>query len=239
MNKYKSSAMLKADAKEQLFGKYGTCIGATVIIWLFTMLLTFIPSFLIPMDSIFNIVIYYLVAFIISLFSGIFVSGQAFFYLKISCGQPVSVGDIFFGFRSHPDKALLIQMILSLIVYACLAPSIIFSQIFAKDFSAIWMLLFSAALILGMIIYIWVSLLFSQTFYLLQDFPSYSTKQLLKMSGKIMKGHKGRLFYIGMSFLPLYLLGILSCCIAFLWITPYMNAVMANFYMDIVKNRNN
>ena len=58
------------------------------------------------------------------------------------------------------------------------------------------------------------------------------------MSRQIMKGHKGRLFYISISFLPLYLLGIFSFFIAFLWLLPYTNTVMANFYMDLMKNRN-
>ena len=57
------------------------------------------------------------------------------------------------------------------------------------------------------------------------------------MSHRIMKGHKGRLFYICISFIPLYLLSMLSCGLAVLWIEPYSNTVMANFYMDLMRQR--
>ena len=99
------------------------------------------------------------------------------------------------------------------------------------------MLLFSVFTIIGTVILVIVSLTFSQAYYLLQDFPQYSAKELLQMSRQIMKGHKARLFYIELSFVPLLLLGILSCCIGLLWIIPYMASVKANFYMDLMTHR--
>ena len=237
MNNYKSSAELKAMAKEQLFGKYTTAVGAFVTVSAITLVMSTIPVFMIPHGSIVYTVIYYLVSFIISLFLGLFASGQAFFYLKIACEQPVSVGDVFFGFRLHPDKSILIQFILSLTSYLCTAPAAIFQYLYLNGSNAVMLLLMSVSLIAGCVVLIFVSLLLSQAFYLLQDFPDYSAKELLKMSCHMMKGHKGRLFYIELSFLPLFLLGFLSCCIAYLWIIPYMNATMANFYMDLVKNQ--
>ena len=50
-------------------------------------------------------------------------------------------------------------------------------------------------------------------------------------------GYSGRLFYIELSFLPLFLLGLISCCLPILWIYPYMEAVKANFYLDLMKKR--
>ncbi|WMC93712.1 DUF975 family protein [Kineothrix sp. MB12-C1] len=237
MNHYKSSAELKAMAKEQLFGKYSTAVGAFLATTAITLFMASIPAFMIPQGSIIYRIIYYMVSFIISLFTGIFSSGLAFFYLKIACGQPVSVSDIFFGFRLHPDKALLIQLVLTAASYLCTVPALIFQWLYFNGGNVFYMLFMSISFVIGTAILIFVSLLFSQAFYLLQDFPEYQTKELLKMSRHMMKGHKGRLFYIELSFIPLFLLGILSCCIAFLWIIPYMNATMANFYMDLVKNQ--
>lgn len=237
MNNYKSSAELKGMAKEQLFGKYGTAVGTSVILLFFTLIMQFIPTFLIDYTSVIGLIIYYLVSFIISLFLGIFASGRAYLYLKVACRQNISVGDIFYGFRVHPDKALIIQLTLTLITYISMTPMMIFNHLFVHTQSAVYMLLMSIFTIIGSAIMIIASLILSQAFYLLQDFPQYSAKELLKMSAQIMKGHKGRLFYLQISFVPLYLLGILSCCIAFLWIVPYMNATMANFYMDLMKNR--
>ena len=114
----------------------------------------------------------------------------------------------------------------------------IFYYLYLTTASPVYMLLMSIFLVISAIIIAVTRLLLSQTFFLLQDFPQYSAKELMKMSCQIMKGHKGRLFYIAVSFLPLYLLSAFSFFIAFFWLVPYTNAVMANFYMDLMKNRN-
>ena len=225
-------------AKDQLFGNYGTVIGASLLVTLISLFITLIPEFVIDINTIPGLIIYYIVNFIISLFSGIFVSGEAFMYLKLTCKQPISVSDVFYGFKVYPDKALLIQLVISVITYVCLAPMMIFNTLALKDpTNAVYMLLMSISMIIGMIVVTIISLMLSQAFYLLQDFPQYSAKELMKMSCQIMKGHKGRLFYIQLSFIPLYLLGILSCCVGFIWLTPYINTVMSNFYMDLMTKR--
>lgn len=238
MNSYKSSAELKAMAKEQLFGNYGTVIGAFLLVTLISLFLTAIPEFVIGIDTIPGMIIYYLVNFIIGLFAGIFVSGESFMYLKLTCKQKISVSDVFYGFKVYPDKAIAIQFVISIISSICLVPTMIFNALFMNEpTNGVYMLLMTIFMIVGMLVSTVISLMFSQAFFLLQDFPQYSAKELLKMSCQIMKGHKGRLFYIQLSFVPLFLLGIFSCCIAFLWIIPYMNAVMSNFYMDLMTKR--
>lgn len=238
MNSYQSSAELKAMAKEQLFDKYGTAIGAFLLLSLISIAIMSIPILTISQNSVIGYIIYLLCCFIFYTFLGVLYSGEAFFYLNLICKQPVSIGNILYGFKSHSDKALIIQIVLSAAVYISAVPAFIFEFLYSYDNRAIWILLTSVSLVAAEAIVIIVRLNISQAYYLLQDFPDYSAKELLKMSRQIMKGHKGRLFYIELSFIPLYLLGILSCCIAFLWIIPYMKATKANFYMDLIKNRN-
>lgn len=239
MNQYKSSAELKALAKEQLFGRYGTVIGATVLVNLITLSMSLFPGLFMGTGTIPQLIINYLVSFIISVFGGLFVSGQAFMFLKLTCRQPVAVGDIFYGFKAFPDKALLIQLVLAAVTYVCQIPMQILSQLSMRHAgNGVYLLSASVCIIISTAITTYVSLLFSQSFYLLQDFPQYSAMELLRMSRQIMKGHKARLFYIELSFLPLLLLGLVSCCIGYLWIIPYMNTVKANFYMDLMTNRN-
>lgn len=237
MNTYKSSAELKAMAKEQLFDKYGMAIGTVLLILLISIGLMWIPVVTIPRNTVFGYILYLLCSFILSTFLGILYSGESYFYLKLICKQPASVVDIFYGFRSHADKALIIQMILAATAYISMIPANIFETLYLLNNNAIWMVFMSVAFISAQTIIIIVHLNISQAYYLLQDFPDYSAKEILKMSRQMMKGHKGRLFYIELSFIPLFLLGILSCCIAFLWIIPYMKATKANFYMDLIKNR--
>ncbi|MCH5256680.1 MAG: DUF975 family protein [Lachnospiraceae bacterium] len=237
-NRYKSSAELKAIAKEHMFGRYGTAIGALLAVFSITMFVSFFSTVFIdttkPVGLIFNLVI----SFAISLLAGIFTSGEKYFYLKITCGHPVTVSDVFYGFHFFPDKALLIQLFLSICIYLSMMPMTILSYMVAKNpKDAVLTLIYSLSIILYGIVTVILTLFYSQAFYLLHDFPNYSAKELLTMSRRLMIGSKGRLFYLMVSFLPLFLLGMLSCGIAYLWLVPYVNATMTEFFLDLVKNQ--
>ena len=69
--------------------------------------------------------------------------------------------------------------------------------------------------------------------FLLTDYDDLGPIQAAKESWKMMKGHKGRLFYLDLSFLGLTLLSLLSCGIAMLWITPYMRMTQSFFYREL------
>lgn len=243
MDRFKSSAELKGMAKEQLFGNYGTAIGASLLAGIIMMGMLFFIQIFSALTaggtlSVPQLIIQFLILFITSLFSGLLASGEAFFYLKVTCRQPVAISDIFYGFRVYPDKALLLQLAFSLVSNIRQLPMMIFYILcLTHPQNTVYMLFLSICFVIGTILVTVLNLMFSQSFYLLQDFPQYSAKELLQMSCQIMKGHKGRLFYISISFVPLYLLGIFSCCVAFLWIIPYVNAVKANFYMDLMRGR--
>ena len=89
-------------------------------------------------------------------------------------------------------------------------------------------------LIVGVGVSWWISLRYSQVYYLLLDFPDYSAIELLKMSWKLMKGNVGRLLYIQVSFIPISLVALLSCGIGLLFVLPYKNMTYALFYLDLI-----
>ena len=88
--------------------------------------------------------------------------------------------------------------------------------------------------VIGGILYVYIILLYSQAYYIMLDFPGYSTRQIMSTSRRIMKGNKGRLFYMVVTLIPYYLLAFLSCGIAMLWISPYMETSLTNFYLDLM-----
>lgn len=237
MNQYKSSSQLKSLARGQLLGKYPVLIGAFLLSQLVMFILSSLSLLFVDTSTVIGSVIDFLVTFIISLFGGIFSAGQAYIYLNISCGHSCRATDVFYGFKQHPDKALLLQLVISGISTVSILPCYFFMLITNYTMDIIWIFPTCIALIIGGVIATYFSLAFSQVYYLLMDFPNYSVKQLLSISMKIMKGHKARLFYISISFLPLYLLSLLSCGVGMLWVTPYVNATMTNFYLDLIQNR--
>jgi uncharacterized membrane protein len=92
----------------------------------------------------------------------------------------------------------------------------------------------AVALVFGLIVNIFVSLTYSQSFFLLHDFPDRSAKELLATSRNLMRGNRLRLLYVNISFIPLYLLGIVSMFIPLLWISVYRYATIAVFYQDLI-----
>ncbi len=238
LNQYKSSAQLKALAKEHLFGKYGTVIGASVTVSILTGFITLSCTGFINVATWTGVIVHFLISFVLSVLTGVFHSGINYMYLKVSCGRPVTVSDIFYGFKLYPEKALQIQLYLSLWMYLSMLPMTLLSHLLLlAPYNAMYMLYYSLAAILFGVVTTMVSLIYSQTFFLLHDFPDRSVKELLATSKSLMKGSKGRLFYLIVSFLPLMLLGMLSCGIAYLWLAPYMNTTSAEFFLDLIKTK--
>ncbi len=236
MHSYRSSAELKASAKEHMFGRYASAVGAYLVVTFLTGFATVSVSTLTGNTaSVFGTLIHYALLFAVSVFTGLLSSGTAYFYLKIVTGHRVTVNDIFAGFRMYSDKALTIQAWITLVTYIGSLPEYIVLYRMSGRPDTSELTLYGLCMVLSGLVALILDLLYAPAFFLMHDFPQYSATELLAMSRKLMAGNKGRLFYIYLSYIPLLLLGILSCGIAFLWIIPYLNATLAEFYMDIVK----
>jgi uncharacterized membrane protein len=93
-------------------------------------------------------------------------------------------------------------------------------------FVFLWSLLF---IIPGII----KALAYSQVFYLLAEDPSLSPTEALSKSQDLMRGHKMRLFWLGLSFLGWFLLGILTFGVGLIFVLPYYQTTLAYFYLDV------
>lgn len=237
MHSHQSSAELKATAKEHMFGHYGSAVGACLLVTFLTAFATLsVSTFTGNTVSFFGTIIHYALLFAVSVFTGLLSSGTAYFYLKIVTGQRAAASDVFCGFHMYTDKALTIQAWITLITYISSLPEYIVLYRMSGRPDASALTLYGLCMMLSGVVTLILQLFYAPAFFLLHDFPQYTAKELLAMSRKLMAGNKGRLFYIYLSYLPLLLLGTISCGIALLWILPYMNATLAEFYMDIIRN---
>ncbi|MCR4901766.1 MAG: DUF975 family protein [Butyrivibrio sp.] len=234
MNSYKSSSQLKAIAKEKLLGQYSTTIGAFLLYGAITLVLDMVVSFMVNPTDIYTLVIYEVAVFIIELLLGIIISGRAYMYMNVVYSQPANITDLFYGFQSHPNKAIGIQLFYSVAALLVNLPFTIYINFFAYSQSTTGTFVCFLIGAIGILINIYVSLAISQAFYLLQDFPDRSVKNLILTSCKLMKGNKFRLFYIYVSFIPLMLLCIITFFVPFLWVNSYMEATFAAFYQDLI-----
>lgn len=237
----KSSSELKRMARETLNGKYGISI-------VFMIMNSFIPFvLLLPFSLRVNQTspgsqwaIYYLASLIVNMITIILSCGLISFHLRIARGEAYQFSDILAGFRTHPQKIVGAYLLLYLIMIPPAIPGaalLILSLTIFPD-SAPLMGLGIIALIIGIVIEIILVLQYSLIFYLFMDDPEYKVMDLFRESKRLMTDNKFRLFYLGLSFIGWYLLGIISCGIGFLWVMPYMSQAHAQFYLDVLDEKN-
>lgn len=71
--------------------------------------------------------------------------------------------------------------------------------------------------------------------FILKDYPELSANQAISLSQKMMKGHKFDYFWLMLSFIGWYLLGVLSLGLGYLWLIPYCYTATVGFYEDVKK----
>jgi len=132
--------------------------------------------------------------------------GAAIFSLSMSRGKEAMLEQLFQGFNNF-SNAFITYLLLIL-----------------------YILLWTLLLIVPGII---AALGYSMTFYILADAPTIKPQDALKKSKSMMDGYKLKLFYLGLRFLLLAILCILTLGIGFLWLIPFVHVTMAKFYDDI------
>lgn len=234
MNMTKTSAELKASAKAQLLGNYGKMISAFLLVECSCGFVLYFAGDLLSVLTISNQILYYVIEILVYLLLGVFMLGQAKLYMNFVTGRPFSLNDILYGFRSRSELGIKIMLFYIGITFLCMIPFIIALSAYQSVGSVHLIPLASALLVGGMIVLCILILPLSQCYYIALDFPDYHFGQVCAMSRRVMKGQKARLFYLYVSFVPLGLLSILSFGLGLLWLYPYMQCTLTNFYFDLM-----
>lgn len=66
--------------------------------------------------------------------------------------------------------------------------------------------------------------------YILAENPGIDSKRAFQLSKEMMNGQKWNYFVLQLSFIGWYLLGLLACCIGMIFVNPYYEATLAEFY---------
>lgn len=231
-------SMIKATARDRLIGRYGTTIGAAILLLLIQVLVSDAVIIMVSPDNIITYIVYLFTVLLVDVLFGVFYSGVAYLYMNVVYAQPARTSDIFHGFKMHPDKALMIQVPFALASFVQTVPiSIMRNFLRGQEGSSIYMAMIGLTLV-GTIMSIIVKLIYAQSFYLLQDFPDKSAGEILGISARIMKGNKWRLVKMYLSFIPIIILGALTLFLPLLWVDSYIEASRAAFYQDCIVSAN-
>ncbi|MGM0495188.1 MAG: DUF975 family protein [Bacillota bacterium] len=111
----------------------------------------------------------------------------------------------------------------------------LFRNIWLYIFRNILILLWSLLLIVPGIIKAYT---YSLAFYLINKKSSLNPPEAIRYSIKLTRGHKKKLFLLDLSYLPWYLLGILTAGILWLWIYPQHKSAKTLIYNKIYNDSN-
>lgn len=102
---------------------------------------------------------------------------------------------------------------------------------------------FCTQFLVGLFTFLWSLLLivpgiikacaYSQAMYILAENPGISPMDAIKRSKEMMQGHKMEYFLLVLSFFGWALLAPFTLGILYIWLLPYMQATMANYYRSL------
>lgn len=72
--------------------------------------------------------------------------------------------------------------------------------------------------------------------FILADDPDLGANDILKLSEKMMKGHKMDYFIFNLSFIGWFILGAFTFGILYIWLLPYQQTATTKFLLDIKEN---
>lgn len=199
-------AVLKSNAKAQLKGRWGLAIGTLLVGVLIITGFSFIVGYIEPEGGVLTIISGLIRIFL----GGVITLGISKFVLNFAANkEEAKFNDLFSGFNIYlKTLGLWILMLLSIGVAAIflIVPGII------------------------------VALMFSQAFFILSENNEKSINQCLKESSEMMKGHKVDLFVLGLSFIGWWIVAAITFGIGGLWVYPYQQVTMANYYLELKNN---
>lgn len=145
-------------------------------------------------------------AIISAILTCIFTLSYIMIYLKISNSEDFEISEVFAGF-SNAVPAIVTGIVQAVFIF-------------------LWSLLF---VIPGII----KTYAYSMAYYILAENPDMSATEVLKKSEEMMNGHKMELFVLHLSFIPWFFLVGITFGLAGIYVAPYVQATMANFYKEI------
>lgn len=231
----KSNKELKSAARGQLIGKYSGAILAVITISVIQLCVLNLANSSYT-GSISSYLLRFTISIIVDLLSGVLVFGQARYFLCLVRGtEPLMIKEIFYGFKNNVDKSIIIQTIFTGISLLADIPAVLITLgyivIDDKQYIAASLIIYAFDFILIFVTKLFLGL----SFYILNDNPDMTVGEILGKSVELMRNKKGRYFLICLSTLPLFILGFLGLFIGSLWVSVYLETLLANFYLDCIK----
>lgn len=239
-----SNPEIRATARAKLAGKWGRAVLAFVIVAVISGIAGGVASFFGEAESkqvapVFVVVVNLLVVLIQLPLQ----YGFQTFFLKLIRDQNPPIQRLFDGFQMF-WKAVAVQLLQNLLPFLwalvfflpglglmCLliylSPTFLIS--YSQNPVAYWAVLLGVTAAIAVV----VSFRYALAVYILHDNPDSRVMQVIRLSGKMMRGRKWKLFTLYLSFVGWAILCLLTLGIGYLFLVPYVQASVAAFYEDL------
>lgn len=226
---------LKRIARDNLNGNYRIPMGAFLTATLIPLAVE-LPFSMLQKDTqpLPITIMFYVAEFLIMLLDVVLSVGILQMHLSLARKKEIRLGMVVYGFKNHPDRYIIGGLLLMVAAIVCAIPFGVGAAVFsAFKMQPGTILLLIATGIVSTVLMALVQLGYALVLYLLLDHPQMPIREAFRLSRQMMKGNKGRLFYIYLSFIGLQLLCLLSLGIGSLWVYPYQSQTLAIFYLEL------
>lgn len=243
MTLHAASKLIKGEARYSLLGHLPVAVGTNVVYFMIVIGLTILANGAVPGDGIVSQILTYAAVFLTDIILGTLQFGLSSLYMNLQYQQEASLGDLFRGFRESSLQIVQIQSVYTVILLIPQIPVVIVSHFVNQYWSTITdepttivllIVAMIACLLLDVVVSVWASLAYALVWYILLDYPEMKWREVMRRSRVMMKGNKRVLLYLQLSFIPLYLVSVVSLGIASLWIKAYQRATEAAFYRGLM-----
>jgi uncharacterized membrane protein len=238
-------AELKSQAKNTLRSNYGLSIVAGLIVWAIAVAASSISNLIPFLGGLASIAITFFVTNPLAV-------GQNYFFMqnRLAPAQLQNVFQPFGGDRYMKIVGATAWKTLFLFLWSLIPIGGILISLsafigsslpsFMRDsvptFNDAWIapiVVCSVIYIAGIVIVTIKQLSYSMTEYILTDNPYIRYDRALKLSIDMTNGYKWQIFVLGLSFIGWSLLAIITLCLGFIFLMPYINATYAELYVRL------
>lgn len=173
----KSNRELKMMARNALRGNYTIPIIASILISALSMAFGSLTTVLFPTNTTLSWIMSQIFSFAVSVILSLFTAGLIYMYLNISRGLPYSFSDLTRMFSRNPDRVLIVGFVLALINLLTTIPSLLVNYIYLNEealngstealLQALYLTF--AVILLGLFLYMILTIPLSMSYYLLAD----------------------------------------------------------------------
>ena len=208
---------LKRAARQLLLGKYGILALVTFLLACSNFFLSSLSLLAVPeIDSLLGRVLDFAALLITNMVYTLLLAGMYYIYYRITEQEPIQFSDLLFAFRSHPEPVAAFSVLTLILEYGVLNLLPLSYMQFGRSIP------FAIVAIVLLFVLFWYILTFSAVFFFYAADPWHSLQDYLRQSMALMKGFRVKFFFLLLSFIGVFLLGLLSFGIGLVLVVPYM-----------------